>query len=83
MTNIHDKTVRKCIHRFNDNGIKGLFIEIDYSRMMKITDRVKKEILHISLPSPRILGLKFSDWSLRSIAGYVREKKIVKKKMGA
>jgi hypothetical protein len=49
--------------------------------MIKITDRDKKEILRISSTSPRTLGLKFSDWSLRSIAGYVREKKIVKKKM--
>jgi hypothetical protein len=46
-----------------------------------ITDRTKKEILRISSTNPRTLGLKFSDWSLRSIAGYVREKKIVKKKM--
>jgi hypothetical protein len=27
---------------------------------------------------PRIIDLKFSTWSLRSIAGYVKEKKIVK-----
>ena len=32
-------------HRFNDNGTKGLFTEINYSPMIKITDRAKKEII--------------------------------------
>ena len=50
--------------------------------MIKITDRAKKEIVRISTTNPRELGLKFSAWSLRSIAGYVREKKIVKEKDG-
>lgn len=78
MTNIYDKTIRKWIHRFNDFGVCGLFTEIDYSRMIKITDKARKEILRISSISPRALGLKFSTWSLRSIAGYVKEKKIAK-----
>ena len=82
MTNTYDKTtIRKWIHRFNDNGTNGLFTEINYSPMIKITDRTKKEIIRISSTNPRELGLKFSAWSLmRSIiAGYVREKKIVVK----
>jgi transposase len=78
MTNTYDKTIRKWIHRFNDNSTKGLFTEINYSPMIKITDRAKKEIIHISSTNPRELGLKFSAWSLRSIAGYVKEKKIMK-----
>jgi transposase len=60
MTNIYDKTIRKWIHRFNDNGTDGLFTEIDYSRMVKINDKARKEILVISSTSPRELGLKFS-----------------------
>lgn len=82
MTNIYDKTIRKWIHRFNDYGICGLFTEIDYSRMIKITDEVKDEILHVASTNPRKIGLKFSTWSLRSIAGYVKEKKIVKEEDG-
>ena len=78
MTNIYDKTILKWIHRFNDYGVCGLFTEMDYSRMIKITDKARKEILHIYSISPRALGLKFSTWSLRSIAGYVKEKKMVK-----
>ena len=78
MTNIYDKTIRKWIHRFNDYGVCGLFTEIDYSRMIKITDKSRNEILRISSTNPREIGLKFSTWSLRSIAGYVKEKKLIK-----
>jgi transposase len=78
MTNIYDKTIRKWIHRFNDNGVHGLFTEIDYSGMVRINDKMRKEIIQTASTNPRELGLKFSTWSLRSIAGYVKEKKIVK-----
>lgn len=46
--------------------------------MIKITDKARNEILRISSTNSREIGLKFSTWSLRSIAGYVKEKKIVK-----
>ena len=46
MTNIYDKTIRKWIHRFNDNGVHGLFTEIDYSGMVKINDKKRKEIIN-------------------------------------
>ena len=78
MTDIYDKTIRKWIHRFNDYGVKGIFTQMDYSGMIKITDKARNEILHISSTSPREIGLKFSTWSLRSIAGYVKEKKLIK-----
>ena len=78
MINIYDKTIRKWIHRFNDYGVCGLFTQMDYSGMIKITDKAKDEILRISSTSPRALGLRFSTWSLRSIAGYMKEKKVVK-----
>jgi transposase len=77
MTNTYDKTIRKWIHRFNDNGVRGLFTEIDYSRMVKVNDKARKEIIQTASTAPRTLGLKFSTWSLRSIAGYVKEKKII------
>lgn len=78
MTNIYDKTIRKWIHRFNDYGVKGIITQMDYSRMTKIPDKARNEILRISSTSPREIGLKFSACSLRSIAGYVKEKKLIK-----
>jgi hypothetical protein len=45
--------------------------------MVKINDKMRKEIIQTASTNPRELGLKFSTWSLRSIAGYyVKEKKI-------
>jgi transposase len=82
MTDIYDKTIRKWIHRFNDYGVKGIFTQMDYSGMIKITDKAKNEILRISSTNPREIGLKFSTWSLRSIAGYVKEKKLIKEDGG-
>jgi transposase len=79
MTNIYDRTIRKWIHKFNDNGIEGLFTKIDYSPMVKIDNDARKEIVKIASTNPRDLELKFSTWSLRSLAGYLtRDKKIVK-----
>jgi transposase len=81
MTNTYDKTIRKWIHKFNDNnGIDGLFTKIDYSPMVKIDNDARKQIVKIASTNPRDLGLKFSTWSLRSLAaGYLtRDKKIVK-----
>ena len=65
MTNTYDKTIRKWIHKFNDNGIEGLFTKIDYSPMVKIDNESRKEIVKIASTNPRNLGLKFSTWSLR------------------
>ena len=79
MTNTYDKTIRKWIHKFNEIGIEGLFTKIDYSPMVKIDNDSRKQIVKIASSNPRDLGLKFSTWSLRSLAGYLtRDKKIVK-----
>jgi transposase len=80
MTNTYDRTIRKWIHKFNEMGIDGLFTKIDYSPMVKIDNDARKQIVKIASTNPRDLGLKFSTWSLRSLAaGYLtRDKKIVK-----
>jgi len=85
MTNTYDKTIRKWIHKFNDNGIDGLFTKIDYSPMVKIDNDARKEIVKIASTNPRNLGLKFSTWSLRSLVGYLsKEDKntVVKQQQG-
>jgi len=80
MTNTYDKTIRKWIHKFNNEGTEGLFTKIDYSPMIKIDNDARKEIVKIASTNPRDLGLKFSTWSLRSLAGYLtkEDNKIVK-----
>ena len=40
--------------------------------MVKIDNDARKEIVKIASTNPRVLGLKFSTWSLRSLAsGYI------------
>ena len=47
--------------------------------MVKIDDDTRKQIVKIASTNPRDLGLKFSTWSLESLAGYLtKDKKIVK-----
>lgn len=79
ITNTYDKTIRKLIHKFNDENIDGLFTKIAYSSMVKIDNDARKEIVNIASTNLSDLGLKFSTWSLRSLAGYLtKDKKIVR-----
>lgn len=41
------------IHKFNDNGIEGLFTKIDYSPIVKIDNDTRKEIVKIASTNPR------------------------------
>ena len=77
ITNHHDNNIRKWIHRFNDRGIDGIISRKHNHGVQKITDEIEKQIVHITSSSPRKYGLRFSTWSLRVLAGYLMEKKIV------
>src|SRR5712691_2519898 len=78
-TNHHDNNIRKWIHRFNGHGIIDSIVSSKKHGhdALNITDDIENEIVRIASANPRELGLKFSTWSLRVLAGYVIEKKIV------
>lgn len=77
-TNHHDNNIRKWIHRFNGHGMDGIVSSRKHGHdALNITDDIENEIVSIASANPRELGLKFSTWSLRVLAGYVMEKKIV------
>jgi transposase len=77
-SNHHDNNIRKWIHRFNGHGIDGIVSSRKHGHdALNITDDIENEIVRIASANPRELGLKFSTWSLRVLAGYVMEKKIV------
>lgn len=77
-TNHHDNNIRKWIHRFNGHGMDGIVSSTKHGHdALNITDDIENEIVSIASANPRELGLKFSTWSLRVLAGYVMEKKIV------
>src|SRR5207244_9926519 len=76
----HDNNIRKWIHRFNGHGIDGIVSSSSRKHghdALNITDDIENEIVSIASANPRELGLKFSTWSLRVLAGYVMEKRIV------
>lgn len=77
MTNHHDNNIRKWIHRFNEHGTEGIRSRRNDHPPVKITDESEQQIVRIASTNPRELGLKFSTWSLRVLAGYLMERKIV------
>jgi transposase len=70
-TNIHDGTIRKWIHRFNDQGIAGIKPVPRSVNNIRITKDQRERIAEIASTEPRELGMKFSNWSLRKLVWYV------------
>lgn len=78
ITNRHDNNIRKWIHRFNEKGIDGIVFRKHIRNAHKITDDIERKIVEIASNDPRKkYRLKFSTWSLRVLAGYIMEKKII------
>lgn len=80
MTNHHDVNIRKWIHRFNENGI----VEIKTKRKESngeqgFTEEQRGKVIEIVKIPPRSIGLKFGTWSLRKLAWYLVNRKIVNK----
>lgn len=76
-TNHHDNNIRKWIHRFNEKGIDGIVSRKHIRNAHKITEDIERKIVEIASNDPRKYRLKFSTWSLRVLAGYIMEKKII------
>ncbi|NPA91246.1 MAG: helix-turn-helix domain containing protein [Chloroflexi bacterium] len=70
--------VRKWIHRFNTQGLRGL-----KNRAYKpgppprFRGMTRKKIIEIAQTPPRTLGLLFSTWTLHSLRRYLIEQGIV------
>lgn len=78
MVDIHPKTIRKWIKRFNEKGLKGLLDKPRGGAPRVFTDEQKKEIIKIALSHPKDLNLPFTNWSLSKLRDYLIEKRIVK-----
>ena len=77
ITNHHDNNIRKWIHRFNEKGIDCILSRKHIRNANKITDNIERKIVEIASNDPRKYRLKFSTWSLRVLAGYIMEMKII------
>ena len=72
MINHHDNNIRKWIHHFNQNGLKGIESRKHNHKQYKFTIDIEKEIVRVASSNPRKnYELAFSSWSLRVLAGFL------------
>jgi len=65
--NLHPINVRKWIHRFNRQGIAGLYPRRSPGRPRLFTDKQRQAITELATSDPKSLGLEFSAWSLQRL----------------
>jgi transposase len=64
-------TVRDVIHGFNADGLAALAPHWGSGRPRRITDEDVAFVLAVAQLRPKKLGLPFTHWSLRKLAGYL------------
>lgn len=74
---LHPINVRKWIHRFNAQGIEGLYSGKSPGRPPVFTKEQRKKIVDIANTDPRSLGQSFSEWSLQRMRKYLIDAEIV------
>ncbi len=70
---IDEKTVRKWLKRFEQQGVAGLSDEARSGAPPRYTAEVKARIIAAALTTPRDLGRTFGSWTFERLAAYVRE----------
>ncbi len=73
----HPASVRKWIHRFNDQGISSLINAPSPGRKRSYTDEQAHKMVEIALTEPRALGQPFSRWSLHRLVRYLTDTGVV------
>jgi transposase len=69
--------VRKVIHAFNQRGFASLDPEPRGGRPRRITDEQRARIIAVAGARPDTLGVPATRWSLRRLARYLREQRVV------
>jgi transposase len=69
--------VRKVIHAFNERGFGSLDPELRGGRPRRITAEQRARIIAVAGARPDSLGVPATRWSLRRLARYLRERRIV------
>ena len=73
----HPASVRKWIHRFNEQGISSLTDAPSPGRKRSFTEEQAQEIIEIALTEPRALGQPYSRWSLHRLTHYLIDTGVV------
>lgn len=77
---IDEKTVRKWLKRFAEQGLAGLADAPRSGAPSRYTPEVKAEIVATALRRPRELGQPFGSWTYERLTSYLHEKCGVKMK---
>ncbi|MFQ6125084.1 MAG: IS630 family transposase [Candidatus Heimdallarchaeota archaeon] len=75
LVDLHVKTVRKWIKRFNTEGFPRL-LKKGGSRPLTFAPAVRKRIVEVALTQPEELAFPFSTWSLYSLRTYLIQEKV-------
>lgn len=70
---VSERTVQRWIHRYQAEGINGLFDAPRVGASRKVTAEYKDELLKAVRRRPRALGLSFSMWTLQRLSDYMGE----------
>jgi transposase len=70
---LHPINVRKWIHRFNDQGVEGLFPRRSPGRPKVFDELQRRRIVELATTSPDKIGLEFSSWSLQRLRSQLIE----------
>jgi transposase len=71
--NINEKSVRKWLKRFREQGVEGLTDAQRSGAPSRYTPEVKAQIIAAALTNPRERGCQFNCWTFERLAIYVRE----------
>src|ERR687886_1928849 len=72
---LHPKTVRQWIKRFNAAGLEGLADQPRSGRPGTYPPAQVAEVIATALTDPQMLGLPFASWTLDRLEAYVNEEK--------
>jgi transposase len=70
---VNERTVRKWLKRFREQGVEGLPDAPRSGAPSRYTPEVKARIIALALTNPRDVGRKFNCWTFERLAVYVRE----------
>lgn len=74
MVGLDEKTVRKWLNRFTEQGPSGLEDAPRSGAPSRYTPEVRAQIIAAALTNPREVGCQFTCWTFERLAVYVREK---------
>lgn len=74
--NLHVRTVRRWIKRFNVSGVQGILKKPKPGRKPKFDGKLERVIVTIACKRPDRLGLPFMNWSLRKLRAHMKRKGI-------